>query len=218
MDAVGTTTTTTAKPKQHLPVQPCLCSAAGHGMVCELLTATGHGADTSPLPTQSPPAPLPRQQLGRRKIYRQTPPYPLCPSRIPPLPIYVMLLLRLYIYLYFFSSCAVSHCCLLGIMCPPTLKLGHSASAAKTPAFFSSPPPLIRACFIPYRHTFPPQAHPGSVRAGHSGACHGLGWKCETLETKPGKALKLRPQRLVLSSADVVCVRLGSRNLLRPKP
>lgn len=72
---------------------------------------------------------------------------------------------------------------------PPTLKLGHSASAAKTPSFFSSSPPLGTA--PSYTHAFPPQAHPGSVRAGRSGACCGLGWKCETLKTKPGKALTI---------------------------
>lgn len=38
------------------------------------------------------------------------------------------------------------------------------------------------------------------------------------MKPKPSKALELRPQGLVLSSADVVCVRLGSRNTLRLKP
>lgn len=74
----------------------------------------------------------------------------------------------------------------------------------KHPPF--SPPLLSTTGFPPYTHTFSPQAHPGSVRAGHNDAYCRLGWKCETLKTKLGKALKLKLQGLVLSPADLICM------------
>lgn len=105
---------------------------------------------------------------------------------------------------FFFQAVQLVPVICWGPSSPPTLQLGCCDPAAKTPSFFSPSPK--HDWFPPYKHTFSPQAHPGSVRAGHNDACCRLEWKCETLKTKLGKALKLRLQGLVLSPADLVCM------------
>lgn len=93
----------------------------------------------------------------------------------------------LFVVLFFFQSVQLLPVICWGPSFPPTLKLGHSASDAKTPSFFSSSPPPSTA-FSPAHntHTFPAQALPGSVRAGHGQWC--MLWAGVGLETKTGQS------------------------------
>lgn len=170
----------------------------------ETFTATSCGTGRSPLSTQIPPALPAEQWLKGRRTWRNPSAHSL-PQQDPFITSLCCTSVKAVYLFSLFQAVQFLPVICSGQCFPPTLKLCPFASVEKTTSFFLLFSPKHGFLF-PYTHFFftkPPRL---SEQGMDKGACCGSGWKCVTLKPKLGKALNPGPQKLVLSTADVVCV------------